>query len=279
MLEMSLFWLRTAAVLYAAGLADAMLRLLRRHSPFFPYALSAFAAGALFHFVALVESSVAQRHLAANNFFETASLWAFLTAVVYLVIHWRLRFEVLSVFVFPLVFILTFISALRAPGGGWDDPRVRNAWLLTHILLVLIGYAGLLLASGGAVFYLLGERRLKRRNPAAPAFFGLVTPDQLPPLETLDTLITRAMSVGCVAITLAVVAASSYAFMESGTRWISEPKIIVSLATWFFYLLMVFLRLSAGWRGRKAAILALIVLAFAALTWAAHVGLRPLLAP
>jgi ABC-type transport system involved in cytochrome c biogenesis permease subunit len=87
------------------------------------------------------------------------------------------------------------------------------------------------------------------------------------------------MSVGCVAITLAVVAASSYAFMESGTRWISEPKIIVSLATWFFYLLMVFLRLSAGWRGRKAAILALIVLAFAALTWAAHVGLRPLLAP
>jgi ABC-type uncharacterized transport system permease subunit len=275
--DLSLFWLRVAAALYSVGLADALIRLLRRHSPLFPYAFAAFAAGALFHFVALVELSVAQRHLAANNFFETASLCALLLAAVYLLIHWRLRFELLSVFVFPLVFVLTFIGARGAPGPGWADPRVRNVWLLTHILLVLAGYTALLLAAGGAVFYLLGERRLKRKASPGPALFGLVAADQLPPLETLDTFITRAMSVGCVAITLAVVAASSYAFIETGTRWISKPEIVVSLITWFFYLLMVFLRLSAGWRGRKAALLTLTVLGFAAVTWAAHVGLRPLL--
>jgi hypothetical protein len=40
---------------------------------------------------------------------------------------------------------------------------------------------------------------------------------------------------------------------------------------------MVFLRMSAGWRGRKAAVLAIAVLACSAATWAAHVGLRSLL--
>lgn len=263
---MSIVWLRVSAALYAVGLLDAILTVLRRKSQLFPYALSAFIAGVLFHFVAIVEQSVAEHHLAAGNFFQTASLCAFLIAAVYLVVFWRLRFVSLSVFLFPLVFVLTLIGSMGQPVAPWGDTRVRNAWLLTHIVLVLVGYAGLLLAAGGAVFYLLAERRLKQKIPT-----------QLPPLETLDALITRSMSIGFVAVTLAVIAGSTYAFIETGTRWISEPKIAVSLITWAFYLVMVFLRVSAGWRGRRAAVLALLVVGFGALTWAAHVGLRPLL--
>jgi ABC-type uncharacterized transport system permease subunit len=264
--SLSVFWLRCAAVLYAVGLLDAIVAVLRRRSTFFSYALAAFIAGALLHFVAIVELSVETGHLAANNFFETASLCAFLLAVVYLVVHWRLRFTSLSIILFPLVFVLTLIGSMGQPVAGFADARVRKAWLLTHVMLILVGYAGLVLSAGGALFYLLAERRLKRKIPT-----------QLPPLETLDTLITRSMSLGFVAITLAVIAGSTYAFIETGTRWISDPRIVVSLITWGFYLLMVFLRISAGWRGRKAAILALTVVSFAALTWAAHVGLRPLL--
>jgi len=273
---MSIFWLRLAVVLYAAGLLDAILTVLRRQSRLYRVALTLFQIGAILHFVAVVEHSVALRHLAANNFFETASLCALLLAVVFLFIQWRYEFAGLSVFVFPLVFLLTLIGSMGTPVAGWADPRVRDAWLLAHILLVLVGYAGLLISAGAAVFYLIQERRLKRKQPASPAWM-LFSSDRMPPLETLDTLITRSMSVGFVAITLAVVAGSTWAFIESGTRWISEAKIAVSLFTWGFYLLMVFLRLSAGWRGRKAAVLALTVVGFAALTWAAHVGLRPLL--
>jgi len=42
---------------------------------------------------------------------------------------------------------------------------------------------------------------------------------------------------------------------------------------------MVFLRLNAGWRGRKAAIIALVALGCSAITWAAHAQLRSLLTP
>jgi ABC-type uncharacterized transport system permease subunit len=276
--EMSVVWLRLAAALYGVGLLHAILTVFRRGTRLYPYAMASFQIGVVFHFVAIVEHSVALRHLAANNFFETASLCALLFAMVFLFVEWRYHFSGLSLMIFPLVSLLTLMGAMGTPVSAWSDPRVRNAWLLTHIILVLVGYAGLLLSAGVSVFYLLQERRLKRRHANSDqSLLSFLGSDRLPPLETLDTLITRSMSVGFVAITLAVVAGSSWAFIELGTRWISEAKIVVSLATWGFYLLMVFLRISSGWRGRKAAFLSLTVLGFAGLTWAAHVGLKPLL--
>ena len=156
----------------------------------------------------------------------------------------------------------------------WANQQIRDVWLLVHIVLVLVGYAALLLSAGAALFYLVQERRLKKKEKS---FLAFLDSERVPPLATLDKLITRSMSVGFVAITIAVIAGSTWASIELGVKWISEPKIFVSLVTWGFYLLMLFLRVSAGWRGRKAAILALTVLGFCGLTWAAHVGLRPLM--
>lgn len=276
--EMSVIWLRLAVALYAVGLLEAILSLLRKDARMQGFAQGAFQFGAVFHFVAITEHSVALRQLAANNFFETASLCALLFALVYLYVQWRYEFSGLSLVVFPLVSLLAFMGAMGTPVSPWTDPRVRNAWLLTHIVLVLAGFAGLLLSAGASGFYLLQERRLKRRHTAAEdSLLTLLRADRLPPLETLDTLITRAMSIGFAGMTMGVAAGSSWAFVEHGTRWISEPKIVISIATWGVYLLMVFLRISSGWRGRKAAVLSLTVLGFAALTWAAHIGLQPLL--
>lgn len=276
MLEMSIFWTRAAAALYGLALLQAIFSLLKRGERLFPYALTAFQVAAVLHFVAVVEHSTALHHLAANNFYETASLAALLLAVAYLFLEWRYHFAVLSIFVFPLVSVLTLIGAMGSPVAGWTDTRLRGALLITHIFLVLIGISGLLVSAAAATFYLLQERRLKRRH-AHTGLLARMTPDRLPPLETLDSLITRSMNIGFVAVTLAVAAASSWASLEYGTRWITKPAIVVSLITWAFYLVMVFLRLSAGWRGRRAAVLSLTVLGFAVVTWAAHVGLRPLL--
>ena len=78
-------------------------------------------------------------------------------------------------------------------------------------------------------------------------------------------------------ITLAVIAGSTWAFIELKTGWIAEPKIAISFFTWGIYLALVFLRVTAGWRGRKAAIMTVTVLGFSALTWAAHARLGSLL--
>jgi ABC-type uncharacterized transport system permease subunit len=268
--ETSTMWLRVAAALYAVGLIHAVAVLLRRHSRLFRAALSAFSVGAVLHLVSIVEEALYTGHFPLNSFYESVSLCAFLIAVVFLIVYRRYQFETLGVFLFPLVFVMTLLGSLGNPVATWSSTAVRDAWLMAHVALVLLGYAALLVMAAASIAYLIQERRLKHKQP--PERF-----ERLPPLGTLDELISKSMAVGFVLITLAVVAGSTWAFIESGTRWIREPKIVISLVTWAFYLVMVFLRVSAGWRGRKAAFLAITVVGCSALTWAAHSGLRSLL--
>jgi len=276
MTDFSMLWLRVAAVLYLVGLTHSIVTLLRRESRLFQVALVSVQAAVVFHFVSIAEKTFVTRHVPVGNFFQTASLCAWLSAMVFMIVYWRYKFIGLSLFVFPLVAVLTVTAAMGAPLAPWANRQVRDVWLLVHIVLVLAGYAALLLSAGAAVFYLIQERHLKRKQMTR-SYLGFMDSERVPPLATLDMLITRSMSIGFVAVTLAVIAGSTWASIEMGVRWISQAKIAVSLITWGFWLLMVFLRVSAGWRGRKAAILALIVLGFCALTWAAHVGLEPLL--
>ncbi|MDR3719146.1 MAG: cytochrome c biogenesis protein CcsA [Bryobacteraceae bacterium] len=272
--DFSIIWLRVAAALYLVGLADSLLTLLRRESRVFQFALVAVQAAVVFHFVSIAEHTRALGHLPLGNFFDTASMGSFMFAVVFLLVYWRYKFVGLSLFVFPLAAVLSLAASMGAPMAPWANRQIRDVWLLVHIVLVLVGYSALLLSAGAALFYLVQERRLKKK---ARSWLGFLDSDRVPPLATLDTMITHSMSVGFVAITLAVIAGSTWASIELGVKWISEPKIAISLATWGFYLLMLCLRIAAGWRGRKAAFLALTVLGFCALTWAAHVGLRPLM--
>jgi ABC-type transport system involved in cytochrome c biogenesis permease subunit len=193
-------------------------------------------------------------------------VFAFLAAIAFLFVYWRYSFASLSICVFPLVYLSTQVGTMQFGSAGWADARVRDAWLLVHVMLIMVGYAALVVMALASVFYLVQERRLKMKVAGGPA-------DRLPPLGTLDNIVTRAMAVGFVFITLGVIAGTTWAYFESGTNWIGDPKIGISFFTWALCLLMIFLRATAGWRGRKAAVLSLSVLGSLALTWVAHVGL------
>lgn len=271
MREMSVIWLRVAVVLYSLGLIHVLLTVIhRRRERVFRVAMTAFYTGVVIHAVSIVEHSLAGSRLAANDFFESVSLCAFLLALLFLFLYWRYGYESLAVFVFPLVFVLTLMGELGSPVAPWSNPRLRDAWLLVHVVLVLIGYAALFLTAITSIMYLARERQLKAKKAGG-------TPSRLPPLGTLDRLMSRALSIGFVFITLAVIAGSTWASIESGTRWIRDPRIVISLLTWVLYLVIIFFRVTAGWRGRKAAVMVLLLVGFSAVTWAAHTGLRNLL--
>ena len=113
--DMGIFWLRVATVLYGVGLLHAMAVLLRRKSGFLKYALFAFQAGVVLHLVAIVELTMEIGHLPVDNFFECATVCAFLIAVLFLFVYWRYDFASLSVCIFPLVFVLTQVGAIQTP--------------------------------------------------------------------------------------------------------------------------------------------------------------------
>jgi ABC-type uncharacterized transport system permease subunit len=270
MAEMSVIWLRVAAALYSLGLLHAILTLVRRREQLFRVALGAFGLASIFHFVSIVEEGIVSNRCPIANFYETLSMCAFLLVLLYLFAHWRYKLESLSVFVFPLVFVAALVATMGNPVAGWSSPAVKNVWLIVHIVLVLLGLAALLLAAIASLVYLFQERELKRKKTRRPSY-------RLPALGTLDDVISQAMAVGFVLITLAVIAGSTWAFIEAKSGWLKDPKIVISFITWGVYMALVFLRTVAGWRGRKAAIMTLTVSAFAALTWAAHAQLGKML--
>ena len=267
--QMSILWLRVAVVLYSLGLLHVLLTVIhRKRERVFRVAMAAFYSGVVIHLVSIVETTVATAHVPANDFYESASLCALLIAILFLFLYWRYGYEGLAVFIFPLVFVLALVGELGSPVGPWASPQVRGAWLVVHIVLVLIGYAALLLTAVTSIVYLIRERQLKRKKTAL---------NPLPPLGTLDTLMSRALSIGFVFITLAVIAGIIWASIDVGPGWIRNPRILISLFTWGLYLVIVFFRVTAGWRGRKAAIMVIVLVGCSAITWAAHTGLRNLL--
>jgi ABC-type uncharacterized transport system permease subunit len=268
---MSVIWLRVAAALYSCGLLYALAYVFSKSTRLFKPALLAFGIGTVIHLVSLVEFRVANGHLPLTNFYETSSICAFLIAVAFLVAYSYYEVAIFSVCLFPLVFFMTLIGATEYPVAPWSSLQVRNAWLIIHITTVLFGYAALILAAVASLYYLLQERQLKKKKLPSGS-------NRLPPLATLDRLITQSMNVGFVFMTIATATGVIFAFIESGTRWISDPKIAFFLFTWAFYLAMIFLRTSAGWRGRRMAWLAVSVLVCSMVTWATHFGLGSVLA-
>ncbi len=270
MSETSALWLRVAAGLYSLGLLYAILTLVQRRQHLFRIALTAFGMGGVFHFVSIVDQGVAAGHFPASNIFESLSLCAFAVTVLFLISSWRYPLESLSAFIFPLVFMMTLAAALSTHVGNWSSPVLRNAWLIAHVVAALLAYAALTFTAVAAILYLFQERQLKRKQPSTWS-------QRLPPLGMLDEIITRSIGAGFAFITAGMLAGSIWAFIEFGTRWVTKPSIGLSYVTWGIYLALVFFRASAGWRGRKVAVLALIALCCSAMTWAAHARLEYML--
>lgn len=266
--DTSILWLRVSTLLFVPGVLQAISMLFRRDSRLFPPSFAFFTVAAILELVAIVERGLARNRLPLNNFYESMAVCAFLVALAFLFVYWRYHFQSIGLFIFPLVFVMTLVASFEGPVSPWSSAGVRGAWLAVHVLLILLGYAALIVTAVASLFYLVRERQIKSKNPGK--WF-----ERLPALGTLDSLITQAMSVGFAFITLGVVTGSTWAYVEWGTRWLGQERIAFSYLTWGFYLVMVFLRNSAGWRGRKAAFMALTVLGCSALTWFAHVGLRP----
>ena len=270
MQDSSILWLRVAAILYFPGLIVALLSFIRRHPGRFRVALVSFLMGATVHLVAIVEEALEVGAFPANNFFEAISLLGLVLAIVFLVCHWLYHFESLAVLIMPLVFLMALTGGTAGETRSLQIGSMRDVWLTTHVVFIMLGYAGLLISAAVSVFYLWKSRQLKqKRLPARD--------DAVPPLMTLDQIVANSLGWGFLALTVGLVLGIVWASNESGTRWIFEQRILIAVITWFIYLLLVFLRMASGWRGARAAILTLAALFLCGITWVTHSGVAAVL--
>ena len=241
--------LRLALGLYFVGFAHAVLTALNKKQTLFRPALVAVTAGLVLHVLSIALQAMEVRYLPLTQQYEAFSFFGALAALGFLIAYAKYRIAPLSVFAFPLIFIMTFISNLFYDPSSSIPPVLRSNWIYIHTPLVFIGYAALFIAFAAAIMYLIQERALKSKHPVR--FYNW-----LPSLEICDDLAYRALAIGFPLITLGIITGALWA-QGAGFVWARDAKVVFSFLTWLVYLLLIFYRLT-GWRGRKAAYLSIV---------------------
>jgi len=242
--------LRLALGLYFVGLLHSVFSTLNKKQTFFRPALGAVCAGFICHVASIIFGAMEVQYLPLTQRYEAFSFFGSLATLGFLIAYAKYRIASLSVFAFPVIFIMTFVANLFYDPSGSIPPVLRSNWLYIHTPLVFLGYAALFIAFAAAIMYLIQERELKSKHPTR-------FHNRLPSLEVCDDLAYRSLAIGFPLITLGIISGALWA-QEVWGIWVGDVKVLFSFVTWFVYLLLIHYRLIAGWRGRKAAYLSIV---------------------
>jgi ABC-type uncharacterized transport system permease subunit len=261
---MPLFWLRVALSLYGVGLIYALASFWGGRQVLTRITLPAVGLGMTFHFVALIENAMLSGVWTPTSLHELESMLAFLLMVFFFIIYARYGATSPGIAVFPLVFLLTVSAASGASSGSSTMPLlVSRQWIYVHVGLIFIGYAGLIFSFIASILYLIQEKNLKTKNPG-----GIWS--KLPALAVIDDIGYKCLLWGFPFMTLGLISGSILAEARVGPQYFLDAKILISIVMWILYMVLLYTRWSAGWRGRRAAYLATFAFATAVLAWAAN---------
>jgi cytochrome c-type biogenesis protein CcsB len=252
---MSVVFLCLALVFYSLGLLHSFLTIITRKQKIFWVALAGFLVGFINHIMAIFFAWHETGHPPITNRQEALSFFAALIVLLYLAIYLKYRLSSLSVFLFPLVFILTLTATVMTPSESANPVILHSFWFYIHIPTTFLAYASFFVAFAVALMYLIQERELKRKRPAI--FYYL-----LPSLEICDELGYRALSYGFILLTIGIIAGALWGKLVLIGSWQWDPKILWSAITWLMYAVVVHYRFTAGLRGRGAALLSIAAFIF-----------------
>jgi len=255
---MYLVWLRVAAVLYAVAALTALPAVLYAFPRWRRACIPVTALAFFFHAVSVTEMLGLAHRWVPVGYGEVESLLGLLIAGIFLAIGGIYGTVSFGVFALPASFILVFVPALG--GGRYTFPSegVRTGWLVVHISFLLAAYASLAFSMVASFLYLLQERRLKSRyavlSTAGQSSWWMAF-DRLPPLDTLERIAHSTLLFGFPCMTLGLLVGSLLAQESVGPAYFGDPKVLLSFAMWLLYVVLLYIRRSAGLRGRRAAFL------------------------
>ncbi|MEW6003466.1 MAG: c-type cytochrome biogenesis protein CcsB [Nitrospirota bacterium] len=213
--------------------------------------LSLVGLGFAIHTASIIYRYVAAGHIPITNFHESVSFFSWCIVFIFLILQFRYRIGLLCSFIMPVVFILMLSSSMLPQEIKPLSPALQSYWLGIHTVLAFLGNAAFALAFGIGTMYLVQEHYVKSKHLG-----GLF--ERLPSLQTLDEVNYRLITLGFPLLTLAIITGALWAESAWGSYWNWDPREVWSLITWFIYAIVLHARLTAGWRGKRAAFLSII---------------------
>jgi ABC-type uncharacterized transport system permease subunit len=269
---MYLLWLRVAAVLYAGASIAVFPAVLLNRERWRSACVHLGGMALFFHFVSVVEMLALAHRWVPVGVREAESMFGLMIAGLFFLLWWIYKAMPMGLFALPVTFFVVFIPALGTEKYVFPSEGVRISWLVAHIVALLAAYAALGFSIVASVLYLVQERRIKAKlKPKPRAKSEKVSLDWLPPLDTLERVAHSMLLFGFPCMTVGLVIGSVLA-QETvlGPAYFRDPKVIASFVMWVVYVLLLFVRSTAGLRGRKAAYLSGAVFLVMLAVWVAN---------
>ena len=219
--------------------------------------------------------------------YEYSSVFAALVVLAYLiVVEWRAKIRSLGGFVYAFV-VFTMAMAVSFFYVGPQDllPALNSYWRQIHVTSMITATSVLGLGCIFTILYLVKDRSERRQVRALaqqvppPIMGGAVDADAppdfvpgaddpvlgpagrrgvLPSSGTLDRLAYRFIAFGFPIWTFGTICGAIWAQQAWGRYWGWDPKETWSFVTWTIFAGYLHARATAGWKGRRAAVIALV---------------------
>ncbi|MGW1889233.1 c-type cytochrome biogenesis protein CcsB [Streptomyces sp. NPDC002004] len=141
-------------------------------------------------------------------------------------------------------------------------PALHSYWLWIHVSTAILCGAVFYVGAVGTLLYLFRDSyENKLASGGKPGSFATSVLERLPAAATLDKFAYRVNAAVFPLWTFTIIAGAIWAGDAWGRYWGWDPKETWSFITWVAYACYLHARATAGWKGRKAAYLALIAFA------------------
>lgn len=167
--------------------------------------------------------------------------------VVFLMGSLTMPIRTLGILVFPLTAISLVFSYLWGAGVSNVNPMVGNhgAAFISHIFISILSYCFITIAAIQALLYVYQERLIKNRTASAM----LLT---LPPLQTMELLLFRLVTVGFCLLTLTLFSGMLFSQEIFGQTFMLSHHTLLAILSWLVLGTLLFKRYKTGLRGSQA---------------------------
>jgi cytochrome c-type biogenesis protein CcsB len=217
--------------------------------------LTIIAAGA--HLVGLYGRGMAAdpNRVPWGNMYEFTITGSFVIVAGYLLLRRRYGLAWMGPIITALAVVLLMVAALvlYSPVAPLSQALI-SPWLVVHVLSAIIATGAFTLGGITSALYLVKSRAMARGKDVDRGYIA-----RLPSLPTLDRVSYRIHAFAFPVWTFAVlISGPIWAHQAWSSYWNWDPKEVVAFITWVVYAAYLHARSTAGWRGRNAAILALV---------------------
>ena len=170
------------------------------------------------------------------------SLVAWVIAVLYLLVSLNRPVDNLGILIMPVASLMVLMEWLWP---GTMSLPLTSIWQAAHIVVSILAYALLSLATVQSLMLLAQDRHLRAKHPG-----GFIR--ALPPMQTMETLMFQMIWIGFVLLTLTVLSGAFFSERMFGQPLKFTHHMVLASTAWVVYAILLIGRWRLGWRGRQA---------------------------